>query len=575
MKLLLTYFDPKVTKIFNEKYDESGKKIVSLSSTNNYVFRDEIIARIIDVDTPEDAKKYLDSGHTYYTTIPYFKFKTGSGIYFNDSDKSYRSSIYGFVAIDLTKTLRVILPFQVNKLKTKAYFLIYPTKDKKLPTYNHIEEVLQMNKIMAYYERTKIEEQISTINLENPSLTKVLVAESKSPVDGRKEYYEPLINIKKKAGKLMSDGHIDFKQVDSIIQVTKGTELLKRYPEVKAVDGYSIFGDKITAGTEAVQGYLCGENIIPSKTDENIYIAGLDGCVTIESRKVSVKPVAVINGDVDYETGNIEFNGSIHVMGSVLPGFELKAQNDIIVEGNVDDAVLKASGNIIVKLGIAGKGSSVIIADGEITCKYILNSRIEAKGNITVEDSIINSNVFSNDKIFVVSHHGKIMGGEILARHEIDVNIAGSAKETNTTLIVGRNIEVEKELKEIKVEVAKVKEVVAEIMGKIKSSYGATLFEDPKKFISILPDIKKKHCIQLLSDLSKNNKELKTLSIKGMQTEEKLVLDQDPVIVVKDKIFPGTQLYIKKRGRKIEEPIENAKFFEHPQEKHITFSPAV
>jgi uncharacterized protein (DUF342 family) len=74
--------------------------------------------------------------------------------------------------------------------------------------------------------------------------------------------------------------------------------------------------------------------------------------------------------------------------------------------------------------------------------------------------------------------------------------------------------------------------------------------------------------------LSKYNKELKALSIKGMKTEEKLILEQEPCIVVKNKIYPGVQLFIKKRGRKIEEMIENAKFFEHPEDKIITFSSA-
>ena len=79
MKLFLSYFDTTVTKIFAEKYDENGQKIPVISSANNFVYNDEVIGRIIDVEDPEEAKKYIDSGHTYYTTVPYFKFKKGKG----------------------------------------------------------------------------------------------------------------------------------------------------------------------------------------------------------------------------------------------------------------------------------------------------------------------------------------------------------------------------------------------------------------------------------------------------------------------------------------------------------------
>ncbi|MGL4370625.1 MAG: hypothetical protein ACRCUT_13285, partial [Spirochaetota bacterium] len=114
-----------------------------------------------------------------------------------------------------------------------------------------------------------------------------------------------------------------------------------------------------------------------------------------------------------------------------------------------------------------------------------------------------------------------------------------------------------------------------DVMAKIKTSFGTTLFEDPKKFIAILPPVKKKACLELLAELSKNNNELKRLAMLGMKTEEKLILDQEPVIVVKEKTFRGVVINVKKRTRKVDDEIPNAKFYEDPEQKIIRFSPAV
>ncbi len=71
------------------------------------------------------------------------------------------------------------------------------------------------------------------------------------------------------------------------------------------------------------------------------------------------------------------------------------------------------------------------------------------------------------------------------------VNVAGVPKENITRLTVGESLFVERELIEIRREIDSIKLVVQEIMRKIKASFGEGLFEDPKKFLSILPPVKR------------------------------------------------------------------------------------
>jgi uncharacterized protein len=570
MKFVIFYFDTRVTRIFVET-EENGTRTVSLSSPNNFFYRDEIIAKVVDVSKPEDIALRVEQGYTYYKAEQFFTFKTDDTIHYDEHTATYRATKFGFAVMDKTKTIRLLSTMQLSKDKTRAFLVIFPTKFQRIPTYKDIDDMLRYEKIITSLDKADIEKGLSAIKPAERTVTKLKVAQSKTPVIGRKEYYMPLMDIQKKSGKMLSDGRIDFRELESIIQVSKGQEILQRFAELKPEDGFDIYGQKIEGGMEEPKGFLCGKNIVPSAQDENIYISDIDGCLDIDKRTLSVVAVVVVKGDVDFSTGNIDFNGSVNIKGSVFPGFTVKARGDIIVGKNVDDAILDATGNINVGMGIAGKGATKIRATGSLKVKYILNANVEVEGSVLVEDSIINSNIFANDSVSVTSPHGKILGGEVIARHEIKVNFAGTLSETPTVLTVGRNLAVERELQEIRKQMTQFKVITDDIMAKIKASYGATLFEDPKKFIAILPPVKKKACLELLAELSKNNNELKKLALQGIKTEEKLAFDKEPVIIVHEKTFRGVVLNIKKRTRKIEQEIVNAKFFEDVQDKIIRF----
>ncbi len=569
MKLALCYFDTAVSRMFVEKTDEKGEKTVVLSSPHNFVYRDEILARIISVDDPADAELQIDKGYSFHLVEKNPSFKAGEGVYYDQFSSTYKASAYGFVILDRTaQKIRLITPVQISKDKVRAYFVTFPTKFMKLPSYSDIEHILREKKILAIMDREAIEEQLSKIDLGEPRVNRILVARGREPVTGYDEYFVPLVKLEKKAGKVLEDGRIDFKK-------KRGQEVLRKIPGVKPEDGMDIYGEKVDAAFEVKEGYNRGEHIVESIGDPSIFVSDIDGCLNVEGKKISVSPFAIIKGNVDYDSGNIDFNGSVHVLGSVLPGFSVKARGDIIVEKNVDDAYLEAEGDVTVKHGISGKGSMKIVAGGRVRSKYILNSTVEAVKEIEVEDSIINSKVFSNDRISVTARNGKIIGGETIARHEIVVNVAGVPKENLTRLTVGESLFVERELIDIRREIDSVKLVVQEIMRKIKASFGEGLFEDPKKFLSILPPVKKKNCLLMLQELTAHNKELGEINKKRVEVEAKLKLERDPVVIVTEEVYPGTVISIKKRKRRIEEKLVNVKFYEDQSDKEIHYTAAV
>ena len=571
MKKIVFYFDNKVKKILEKQVKDGVEKTV-LSSPYNFVSRNEIIARVVNAETEEEMQSILDagkdSGFSYYTTSDYFPIKIGDGTFFDDYNSVYRASVYGF-AVCVEGRLSVLSPISATKDKQKAFMTILPTKSGKIPAASEVFEMLNLKKIVTLKTEAEITELLSTIS--SKSLAKILVAEGRPAIDGYPEYYKPFIDHTKKAGAVKSDGSIDFKEVGSVVQVSVGQEILQRIPAVKPTMGYDVFGNQIQPAVLSVSGYKPGENIVPSEFDSDILVSSIDGVLKVANRKVSVLKMVVVNGNLDYKTGNIDFNGSVTIMGSVLPGFKIKASGDVLIQESLEDAVIESGGDVKIKGGIVGKDFVKITCTGSLEAKYILNATVEAGGDIIVEDSIINSNVFSNHEINI-EKNGKLIGGNATAQYCISIKVAGAPSNPPTVLNVGRNLSIERELDVVSKDMNFKKEEINEVMRQLRVNFGEGVFKEPKKIIAALIPTKKKQCIELLQQLSAKNAELKEFSLKYDEISQKIVLEKEPLIIAYDKVYPGVVLNIKKNVLKVEREYSNVKFYDDSEEKRIRFT---
>jgi len=574
MRKVILYFDPSVQAILIKKTTDEGEPKVVLSSKHNFVSENEIVLRIVDVKSDEEINSHIDKGYTYYNIRDYFSFSIGHGIHFDEITKTYQASYYGFVVLKEGK-ITLLSPLVYSKDKLKAFYHVYPTRFGSLPSYNEIVEILHAEKVISVVTNDRYAKQIAAIDVNNPHLSKIVVAEGRDPVNGYDEYFEPLLSLEKQAGRILSDGRMDYKEVGSIIQVQKNQEILECIPGIKPENGYDIFGEKVNAVKIDKGGLKKGENLLQSGFDTTIYVAAIDGCISIDNNKVNILPVAVISGDVGLESGNIIFNGAVHVMGSVLPGFKVQADSDIIIEKDVEDGQLIAGGDITVKLGVVGKESVKLIAKGNISARFMQNVKVEAGRGVTVDDSIINCDIVSYDTILVKSKAGKIIGGKVAALYEIKAHTMGTQAETSTILTVGRNFILENEINKKRNEIIIVKQRVEEINTTIKMQFGEEIFKNPKEYIKILPSLKKKNCLILLNDLGTANTALKKLFDEAKVIEEKLKLDREPYIIATGKVFPGVVINVKKSVKKIEKTIENVKFYEDQLDKSVRFIAAI
>lgn len=173
--------------------------------------------------------------------------------------------------------------------------------------------------------------------------------------------------------------------------------------------------------------------------DRTLLISQKTGHVTFANGKFQVDPILKINGNVDNNTGNLDYDGDVLIAGDVRNGFSVKATGSVDIRGSVEGAEISAQGPIIIASGVSGNGRGTLYSESYIKCRYLEHCNVTAKGNVYAE-SIINSKVKSSQDIVVTAGIGVIIGGSLLATNNISAKIIGSKVRRLVTELIIANI---------------------------------------------------------------------------------------------------------------------------------------
>lgn len=427
---------------------------------------------------------------------------------------------------------------------TSVYAYLNTTKlDREITSYNKINDLIDQCK------------KIQAGQVNNP-IIQVLICQGTPPVqgiDGWIKYYHPhnqkvVIHENDKA---------DFRNLDRYITIKQGDKIATMFMGVPGVPGKDVYGNitnptpikkpKINIGKN-----ITTETITNPEEPEKVYMeysAGCNGVLISNDETVTVSEELQINSNVGLSTGNISYEGSITVRGSIEEGAKVTCTGSLLVHENIESTDIEVGGDLIVKSGIKVKGKTVIRVKGNIKTKFIENAVIETDGDVIVDSFILNSKIFSLGSVILTGQNGSILGSEIVVYGGLSTTNLGSAAGVDILVEMGYHFRNEKlfhdltnALKVSEKELTVLVPQIQQMNSIIKQSRGK------------IDEAKKLKYKQMIEVYQKKTEVHKKLLLKYDELKNTRFNTEKINLVVKGGGFPGVTIKYRRQIEKITVP---------------------
>lgn len=297
---------------------------------------------------------------------------------------------------------------------------VYATADQAGLQLSDIQAVLEADGIVYGVD---LNAALSTI--QNPG-DRTLVAAGTRHTDGTDGYFE------RTDAHPITEGEKKFR----IRNVYSGDVLGSIRKPTEGSVGIDVFGKKVQPKEGRTANVFTGPNIKRVEAEDKVVLeAAADGFLQTGSASVEIIEEHVVREDVDYSDGELEFAGSLHVIGDIKGSGSLKIRHDAFIEGSVEDAKIVVGGNVKISGSFVGRGDGLIRAAGNVEVNVVLNQMIEAGGSITIGKESVNAHLIASDS--VLAGQATIMGGTVAAGEKIEVLTLGGELYSTTKVRLG------------------------------------------------------------------------------------------------------------------------------------------
>ncbi|ADU65549.1 FapA family protein [Desulfurispirillum indicum] len=315
--------------------------------------------------------------------------------------------------IPVTRTVSL----EISDDKLKATLLIYSLRNLSDTVWRDAVDVAHIAEPYVI----DVTQQIRQIQREHAKSAmgfplRITIATGVPPVHGEDSSVHYSIDLERSPGEIDEQtGAINFRERGLVKEVKSGNTILEIQWATKGVKGFTIFGKTIAARN--------GENRLKLKAgagvreqhypdnERTLFIAQRDGVVLQQEQTIIVSEVFALKGDVDYATGNIRFDGSVTITGTVKAGFEIEATGDVTIEGHVEkNAVIKGE-SVVINGGCYGNikarrlaqmdfaENARVTSEREVVIKSI--ARTEVIGTNVMVNSVISSRITAYDELVI------------------------------------------------------------------------------------------------------------------------------------------------------------------------------
>ncbi|MEE4240848.1 MAG: FapA family protein [Desulfopila sp.] len=368
------------------------------------------------------------------------KLVPGKNVVFSADSISLLASQPGYPSInrdtdDTTTVITVDLEplFTITAGNWSVKMTLYPSIDETpLPETSEIEAMLKSSGVSFGIRKKNIEEAVIAVLRENKPVRDQTVARGRLPVNGENGRLRLAIATESQPGKELKDGKMDFRERNLFIGVDKEQLLATLLPATTGLPGVNIFGQEIpqVPGKELI--FKPGPDVLYDDSTGEIRAAFAGVLSVVNDTDVKITAKHVINGDIDYNTGNIDSRDAVHISGSVKPGFTVRGGGDVFIGGNVEAAAIIGQANVVLRGGLLQKGAS-ITAEADIDMAFSQNGSTNSGGSCTVRREIYFSDISSIGTI-TCKGTAKVVASDLCSGGSVHVSDVDTESSPNSLL---------------------------------------------------------------------------------------------------------------------------------------------
>lgn len=419
-----------------------------------------------------------------------------------------------------------------------------------LPGRKKLESLLQERGVTFGIDNESMEKTLNFLAKGHCPSEPVVIARGQQPEDGTDGKAEILIStetsLKPKAN---PDGSVDYKNVDIVNSVTEGQELARLIPPTKGTPGKDVRGNELPCKDGSPATLPAGTNTEPSPENPDALVATTGGNARWTGSVVEVSEGYVIDGDVDFSTGNVKYGKSVSVAGDIKTGFSVECGGDLQVSGTIEDAKLDIGGSVLCKAGFVGQGKGGIVAKGNVNIGFLKNQTIRSRGSVNVAREALNGKIFARKSISVLGNPLSVAGGTLLARDCIHMYTVGNASGIRTNLEIGLDFTLTEELTKTENQLSEASANFKKILETYKK------YEQLAKRRKQLPEKDRVLFAKLKNTLVKYHAQIKTLQERTEVIKAKMYDFDNAYIKVDHAALPGTLIKIGERHMLVKEEI--------------------
>lgn len=326
-------------------------------------------------------------------------------------------------------------------------------------------------------------------------------------------------------------GTVDYKNLGLVKNILRGEPIADITMPTQGKPGTDISGKPVHQHIGVAVSVNLGNGTVLTEDGTQI-IAAVDGNLRYLGGTFVVEEELIIRGDIDVKTGNVDFIGNVIIKGNVLEGYSVTSKKNITINGTVTSAVIKADGDITVRIGSI---NSDIDCKGNVKLGFCENSKIRCDGNVEAA-TFVGGEVYAGESILATGK-GVMMGGKYTALKNIEAATFGSDGYAKTLITLGNNAVLSEEMDQLTHKNEELEDKIDQL-GKI-----LTTLTELAKAAKLTPERERmkvdamKSRFQLRGEVNRNNSRI-------AEIEKTLELKQNLSVSCRKEFYPGVMIRI-------------------------------